>query len=58
MLEQFDFDHLRNLTVGTVDYVSPNEIKVVLDLSAPHNTAINTGVPTLFSEDKWIRINT
>ncbi|WP_421808070.1 ATP-binding protein [Flagellimonas sp.] len=48
MLEQFDFDHLRNLTVGTVDYVSPNEIKVVLDLSAPHNTAINTGVPTLF----------
>ena len=47
-MEQFDFDHLRNLTVGTVDYVSPNEIKVGLDLSAPQNTAINTGVPTLF----------
>ena len=47
-MQQFDFDHLRNLTVGTVDYVSPNEIRVVLDLSAPQNTALNTGVPTLF----------
>ncbi|MGA3013049.1 MAG: ATP-binding protein [Bacteroidales bacterium] len=45
---QFDFDHLRNLTIGTVDYVSPNEIKVVLDTSAPQNTALNTGTPTLF----------
>lgn len=47
-LEHYDFDHLRNLTVGTVDYVSPNEIKVVLDITAPQNTALNTGVPTLF----------
>lgn len=47
-LQQYDFDHLRNLTVGTVDYVSPNEIKVVLDITAPQNTALNTGVPTLF----------
>jgi len=47
-MQQFDFDHLRNLTIGTVDYVSPNEIRVVLDLSAPQNTALNTGVPTLF----------
>jgi len=47
-LQQFDFDHLRNLTVGTVEYVSPNEIKVILDISAPQNTALNTGVPTLF----------
>ena len=45
---QFDFDHLRNLTIGTVDYVSPNEIKVMLDTSAPQNTALNTGTPTLF----------
>jgi hypothetical protein len=47
-IKQYDFDHLRNLTVGTVDYVSPNEIKVVLDITAPQNTALNTGVPTLF----------
>lgn len=47
-INQFDFDHLRNLTIGTVDYVSPNEIKVILDTSAPQNTALNTGTPTLF----------
>lgn len=45
---QYDFDHLRNLTIGTVDYVSPNEIKVVLATNAPQNTALNTGTPSLF----------
>jgi uncharacterized protein len=48
MINQFDFDNLRNLAVGTVDYVSPSEIKVQLDTDAPHNTALNTGVPSLF----------
>lgn len=47
-INQYDYDHLRNLAIGTVDYVSPNEIKVVLDTSAPQNTALNTGVPSLF----------
>ncbi|AMS26365.1 ATPase [Bacteroidetes bacterium UKL13-3] len=47
-LNQYDFDHLRNLTIGTVDYVSPSEIKVILDITAPQNTALNTGTPTLF----------
>ena len=43
-----NFDELRNLTVGTVESVSPREIKILLDLNAPQNTALNTGVPTLF----------
>ena len=47
-INQYDYDHLRNLTIGTVDYVSPNEIKVMLDISAPQNTALNTGTPSLF----------
>ena len=47
-INQYDYDHLRNLTIGTVDYVSPNEIKVILDTSAPQNTALNTGTPALF----------
>ncbi len=47
-INQFDFDHLRNLTIGTVDSVAPNQIKVTLDTSAPQNTALNTGTPTLF----------
>lgn len=43
-----NFDVLRNHTIGVVEYVSPSQIKVLLDLNAPQNTAINTGVPTLF----------
>ena len=47
-INQYDYDHLRNLTIGTVDSVSPAEIKVILDTSAPQNTALNTGTPSLF----------
>lgn len=43
-----NFDDLRNLTIGTVESVSPREIRVLLDLNAPQNTALNTGTPTLF----------
>jgi hypothetical protein len=31
-----------------VDYVSPDEIKVLLDIEAPSNIALNTGVPRPF----------
>lgn len=44
----FDFDEIRNLTVGTIESVSPSEIKVLLETNAPQNVAINTGVPTHF----------
>jgi DNA helicase HerA-like ATPase len=43
-----NFDSLRDLSIGTVEYVSPSEIKVLLDIDAPQNTAINTGTPTAF----------
>lgn len=43
-----EFDHIRNQTIGTVEFVSPREIKVLLETNAPQNTAINTGVPQLF----------
>lgn len=43
-----DFQHIREQAIGTVEYVSPREIKVLLDISAPQNTAINTGTPQLF----------
>jgi len=43
-----NYDDLRNLTIGTVESVSPREIRVLLDLNAPQNTALNTGTPTLF----------
>jgi DNA helicase HerA-like ATPase len=34
--------------MGTVEFVSPDEIKVSLDLDAPDNTAINAGSPRSF----------
>jgi hypothetical protein len=43
-----EFDYVRNQVIGTVEYVSPREIKILLDIYAPQNTAINTGQPTLF----------
>ncbi|PKL34381.1 MAG: ATPase [Spirochaetae bacterium HGW-Spirochaetae-10] len=43
-----DFDHIRNQTIGSVEFVSPIEIKVLLEINAPQNTAINTGIPQLF----------
>jgi DNA helicase HerA-like ATPase len=36
------------LTVGTVEFVAPDEIKVVLELDAPQATALNTGEPSRF----------
>jgi DNA helicase HerA-like ATPase len=44
----YDFDEIRNLTIGTIESVSPIEIKVLLEIDAPQNVAINTGVPTHF----------
>lgn len=35
-------------SVGVVESVSPNEIRVALDLDAPQSTALNTGIPTAF----------
>jgi hypothetical protein len=39
---------LAELVIGTVESVSPNEVYVLLDLEAPHATALNTGTPTPF----------
>jgi DNA helicase HerA-like ATPase len=36
------------LTIGTVEFVSPNEIKVQLEPDAPQATALNTGQPNRF----------
>ncbi len=41
-------ESLASLTIGTVEYVSPSEIKVVLDTEAPHATTLSTGIPTRF----------
>lgn len=40
--------HAESLQIGSVDFVSPDEIKIILDLDAPNDVALNTGVPRPF----------
>lgn len=37
-----------SLRIGTIDFVSPDEIKVLLDIEAPDSMALNTGTPRPF----------
>ncbi len=37
-----------SLRIGSVDFVSPDEIKVLLDIEAPNDVALNAGVPRPF----------
>src|SRR5215469_13432598 len=37
-----------SLRIGTVDFVSPDEIKVTLDIEAPESVALNAGGPRPF----------
>lgn len=41
-------ESLAGLVVGTVESVSPTEVRVLLDLDAPHAIALNTGTPAAF----------
>jgi DNA helicase HerA-like ATPase len=37
------FAHAESLRIGAVDFVSPDEVKVLLDIDAPDSVAINSG---------------
>jgi hypothetical protein len=37
-----------SLRIGTIDFVSPDEIKVLLDIEAPDGVALNAGAPRPF----------
>jgi hypothetical protein len=37
--------YVESLRIGSVDFVLPNEIKVLLDVETPNNVALNAGVP-------------
>ena len=41
-------EQIAALTIGTVESVSPSEIRVLLEPNAPQATALNTGIPTGF----------
>lgn len=41
-------EYAESLHIGTVEFVSPDEIKVLLDIEAPDSIALNTGTPRPF----------
>jgi DNA helicase HerA-like ATPase len=41
-------EHLAALVIGTVESVSPGEVRILLELDAPNATALNTGTPAPF----------
>jgi hypothetical protein len=40
--------YVDSLRIGSIDYVSPDSIKVLLDIEAPDGVALNVGVPRPF----------
>lgn len=47
-MSQLPFEQAGSVRIGTVDFVSPDDIKVVLDIEAPESMALNTGDPLAF----------
>jgi hypothetical protein len=47
-MSQSPFEHAGSLQIGIVDFVSPNEIKVSLEIEAPESVALNAGGPRPF----------
>lgn len=41
-------EHIAGLVIGTVESVAPNEVRVLLESSAPQTTSFNTGTPVSF----------
>jgi hypothetical protein len=41
-------ERLSGLVVGVVESLAPDEVRILLELDAPHSTALNTGVPAGF----------
>jgi hypothetical protein len=47
-MSQTPFEQAGALRIGTVDFVSPDEIKAILEIEAPESVAMNTGGPRPF----------
>lgn len=47
-MSQSPLAYADSLRIGTVDFVSPDEIRVLLDIEAPDGVALNTGTPRPF----------
>ncbi|MCS6997462.1 MAG: ATP-binding protein [Casimicrobiaceae bacterium] len=47
-MSQAPFDYAESLRIGIVEFVSPDEIKVAIDVEAPESVALNAGSPRPF----------
>lgn len=47
-MNQTPFEHSGSFRIGTVDFISPDEIKVALEIEAPESVALNAGGPRPF----------
>ena len=47
-MSQTPFASAESLSIGTVEYISPDEIKVLLDIEAPDTVALNAGTARPF----------
>ena len=47
-MSQTPLEYVSGLRIGTVEYVSPVEIKVLLDVESPEYVALNAGTPRSF----------
>jgi uncharacterized protein len=47
-MSHLPYEYTESLRIGTVEFVSPDEIKVSLDIEAPESMALNVGVPRPF----------
>lgn len=47
-MDQTPFERAGDLHIGTVDFVSPDEVKITLDIEAPESIALNAGEPRPF----------
>ena len=51
-------EQLEHLRVGTVDFVSPNEIKVSLEIDSPDSLSLNSGTPRSFPRiNSYVLVN-
>jgi len=41
-------EYAESLHIGTVEFVSPDEVKILLDIEAPESVALNAGLPRPF----------
>lgn len=47
-MSQTPFAHAESLQIGTIDFIAPDEVKVLLDIEAPESVALNAGGPRPF----------